>query len=185
MTNVVVASSAAKTTSQSANDERVGGGNDGKPYVPFVIAGIGLVGIYVAYLLSKRRDSNNRFAVAATKFRDAFAPELAAAEADTRNEVNYMEFLRTAYDERHAQAYIAFEQFVPAENRRSFKNDWNRYRYGENKDGSTQEPDTEDMNHDDLYFLEYSIEWDLRHPERPRENAIKRIRNLLSYASAP
>jgi hypothetical protein len=178
-----VAASSPKTASQPGNDQRVDGKDDGKPYVPFVIAGIGLVGVYFAHHLSKRRDSNNRFAAAAAKFRDAFSPELEAAEADTRHSINYVEFLRTAYRERHAQAYIAFEPFVPVEKRRSFNRDWNRYRYGENEDGSTQEPDPEDIDHEALYFLEYSIEWDLRRPERPRENTVKRIRKLLSYTS--
>ena len=129
------------------------------------------------------REARNRRAAAAIKFRDSFIPELFAAEADTGNRINYMEFLRAAYGERHAQAVIAFEPFIPADELGSFRSDWNRFRYGENADGSTQQPNPEDMDHDSLYFLEYSIEWDLRRPERPRENTITRIRKLLSHAS--
>jgi hypothetical protein len=138
---------------------------------------------YFAYRLARRKDDRTNFLAAGAKFREAFAPELAAAEADDRNEINYMEFLRTAY-QRHEQAVMAFEHFMPLDRRRSFTEDWNRYRYGENDKGATQMPAPEDMDHASLYFLEYSIEWDLRSPKRPRENTINRIRKLLSYASA-
>ena len=146
------------------------------------VAGAALVA-YFAYRLAQRKDDRSNFFAACLKFREAFAPELSAAEADSSNRINYMEFLRAAHDERHAMAVIAFEPFVPASGLASFRSDWNRYRYGENADGTTQQPDPEDMDHDELYFLEYSIEWDLRRPERPRQNTISRIRKLLSNAS--
>jgi hypothetical protein len=145
-------------------------------------AGAALIA-YLAYRLARRKDDRSNFLSAAIRFREAFTPELAAAEADAGNRINYMEFLRAAHDERHTQAVIAFEHFLPVEKLRGFTDDWNRYRYGENADGSVQEPDPEDMDHESLYFLEYSIEWDLRRPERPRENTIKRIRKLLSHTS--
>ena len=175
-----VAASSPKAASDPGNDNRIDREDAVKPYIPIGVAVVGVIGIYIAHRLSTRRERLSRFHAAAAKFRDAFAPELAAAEADSRNDINYMDFLRAAY-ERHALAIIAFDAFILEDKRRSFNNAWNRYRYGENADGSTQAPDPHDMDHESLYFLEYSIEWDLSRPKRPRENTIKRIRTLLSY----
>ena len=176
-----------KTASQPSHTDGV---EKPEPLIREVLKiGLGTAGAaliaYLAYRLARRKDDRSTFTAAAIQFREAFTPELAAAEADTRNGINYMKFLRAGYNERHAQAVIDFEHFLPAEKVDSFADDWNRYRYGENTDGSAQTPDAEDMDHELLYFLEYSIEWDLRRPEKPRLNAIKRIRKLLSYASSP
>ena len=179
-----VAPAELKTASQPAGSYDVG-----KPAKYVVeVAKIGLVTTgaavvaYFAYRLAQRKDDRTNFLAAAAKFREAFIPELIAAEADTRSKINYLDFLRAAYDDRHSKAFAAFEPFVPAYSRSSFNTDWNRYRYGENDDGTIQKPDQDDMDHASLYFLEYSIEWDLRRPNRPRENAITRIKKLLSYA---
>lgn len=152
------------------------------PYPPIAVAAAGLFGVYVAHRLSMRREAIGQFHAAAVKFRAAFAPELLTAEADTGGSINYMDVLRTAHDERHAQAVIEFEPFIPKAKLSSFRSDWNRYRYGENKDGSPVQPGADGMDHEALYFLEYSIEWDLSRPERPRQNAIRRINALLDYA---
>lgn len=154
-----------------------------KIYITIGVALVGLISIYITHRLTSRRDSLSRFHIAATKFRDAFAPELAAAEADTENRIDYMEFLSTAYNARHSQAFIIFEPFVAAKKRGILHNDWNFYRYGENVDDSIQGYDRVHMDHASVSFLEYSTEWDLSCPERPRENAIKRIRRLMSYAT--
>ena len=155
--------------------------------IPIVAAGISVAGAtLVAWFVHKwngAREARNRRAIAAVRFRDSFWPVLSAAEADTGNRINYMEFLRAAHDERHAQAVIAFEPYISVDKLSTFRSDWNRFRYGENADGRTQQPNPEDMDHDSLCFLEYSIEWDLRRPGRPRENTIIRIRKLLSHAS--
>jgi hypothetical protein len=182
MATISATPSGPKAASQPANDERIKGEVDVKPYLTVAAAGIGLAGVYLAHHLSKRRDRLSQFRSAAVRFREAFTPELVAAEADTNNRIDYMELLRSAYDERHARAFIIFEPFVPADKRRGLREEWDRYRYGENDDGTIQRPGPEDIAHASLYFLEYSTEWDLRSPERPRANTIKRIHKLLSYA---
>jgi hypothetical protein len=186
MSNSIPKRDGAATSSNPKQHERA----DGKLEVPIPIiaAGIAVAGSLVAallvHVLSSRREARGRRATATVKFRAAFARELLAAEADTGGSINYMDVLRAAHDERHAQAVIEFEPFIPKAKLSSFRSDWNRYRYGENKDGSPVQPGADGMDHEDLYFLEYSIEWDLSRPERPRQNAIKRINALLDYARA-
>jgi len=181
----VVAPENPKTTNQPA---RADDNDEVKPLmketqkVAIATTGAFLV-TYFAYRLARRKDDRANFLSAAAKFREAFTPELIAAEADQQNKINYMTFLRAAHDERHALAFSAFEPFVQANKLNNFREDWNRYRYGENQDGSAMRPDPEDMGHDELYFLEYSIEWDHRKPDRPRKNTTIRIRKLLRYAS--
>lgn len=149
---------------------------------PYIIAGIGITGIYLAHRLALRREALARRRAAAIRFREAFAPELIKAEADTDCGLDYMGLLRRAHDERHAQAVSDFEPFIPRRRLDAFRQDWNRYRYGENKDGSAAAPDAMDMGHGELYFLEYGVEWDNGRPCAPRDNAITRIGKLLSYA---
>lgn len=151
-------------------------------YLPLAAPVAVLAGIYLTHRLALRREALARQRAAALRFRQAFAPELSKAEADTDCRLDYMGLLRVAHDERHAQAVSDFEPFIPRRRLNAFRQDWNRYRYGENKDGSALAPDAMDMGHGELYFLEYGVEWDHGRPCAPRDNAITRIRKLLSYA---
>lgn len=151
------------STQASSPQQRQGADWDSSAAAGTTVVGALLVA-WVVHKWNGARETRNRkaAAAAAARFREAFAPELCAAQTDTTNKINYKEFLRTSHDERHAQAIIAFEPFVPANKLSSFRSAWNLYRYGENADGTVQQTDPDDMDHDSLYFLEYSIEWDLR-----------------------
>lgn len=154
--------------------------------LPLVAAGITVAGaILVAYLVHRwngKRERKARFVAAATAFRNAFAGDLAALEGRTFRGEDPMEFLRVAHDERHAQAVIAFEPFLPIVKKERFRKDWQRYCYGEGDDGKLLEPDPEDMGHKQLYFLVYSAEWKPGDLEAPRRAAIERMKRLLTYA---
>ena len=154
--------------------------------VPLIGASItvagGLLAAFLIHRWSSWREARSRKAAATLKFREAFTPEIIAAENDISNRINYVEFLRAAHNERHAQAVKSFEPFVPADSIGRFRRDWNRYRYGERADGATYHPDIKDMDHNSLYFLEYSAEFDLQRLGWPREKALKRIHQLMSYA---
>lgn len=94
-----------------------------------------------------------------------------------------MDFLRVAHDDRHAQAVVAFEPFIPAGKRRQFREDWQRYCYGEHDEGSSMTPATAEMDHNDLLCLSYTREFHLENPEAARLLAIERMRKLLIYAN--
>ncbi len=124
-----------------------------------------------------------RRALAAAAFRAAFAPDLAAIEANSFGDRDLMDYLGVAYTERHAQAALVFEPFLSRRRRRSFVADWNRYRYGEQKDGSPLSPEKAATTEVGLRFLQYSDEWHGFKAELAHDLAIKHIHILLSHAS--
>ena len=177
--------SSPKAASQPANDQRVEGKEDGKPYIPVIIAVIGLGGVYWAHRLSRRREMIARFNAAATNFREAFAIDLAAIEHGNIGHLPLMDYLRTAHDERHAAAVVAFEPFIAASRLTAFREAWQRYRYGENENGTPAEATHEEMDHDELYFLCYAEgrSWETHIAASNTQKAIGRMKQLLSYAA--
>jgi hypothetical protein len=157
--------------------------------VPIIAAGITVLGgLLIALLVNKwsgARERRTRFVAAATKFREAFAPDLVAVEYGDIGHLLLMDYLRTAHDQRHAAAVIAFEPFVTAKNSTAFRQAWQSYRYGQNEDGAPAAPCPEQMEHDDLYFLCYAEEgcsWETHLAASNTQKALKRMKKLLSYA---
>ena len=157
--------------------------------VPIVAAGIAVLGaLFVAWLVHKwngGRERRGRFVSAATKFREAFAPDLAAIEHGKIGHLPLMDYLRTAHDERHAAAVVAFEPFIAASRLTAFREAWQRYRYGENENGTPAEATHEEMDHDELYFLCYAEgrSWETHIAASNTQKAIRRMKQLLSYAA--
>ena len=142
--------------------------------------------IYWAHRLSKRREAIARFHAQAVKFRECFAADLAAIENDTLGHLNLMEYLRVAYNERHAAAILAFEPSISRGKASGFRDAWNRYRYGENEDGSAAAVSNEGLDHDEFYFLCYlspGHSWETHIPKPAKQKALERMHALLSYAS--
>ena len=188
MTNSVLAASSPETAAPVADNKRVDGGSKTpvSEYLPLAAAVIALGGIYWAHRLSKRREAIARFHAQAVKFREAFAADLAAIENDNLGHLDLMDYMRSAYNARHAAAVAVFEGFVPAGKLGAFRDDWNRYRYGENEDGSPAVPDEESPPHSEMLLLCYygpGPSWERHLQLSGYEKAMSRIRKLLSYAS--
>ena len=173
----------------SAPQEQQGAGWVGVP-VPIIATGITVCGAVVLALLvnrwNKRRESDGRTASAVTKLHESFAPAIAAIEGARLGHLSLMDFLRTAYDERHAAAVIAFEPFVTPNKLNRFCDAWNRYRYGEDENGKPANPASADMNHEDLYFLCYTppgSTWETHIKTPATQKALERIRAFLKCAS--
>lgn len=154
---------------------------------PLIAAGLTVAGaIGVAFLvnwLNGRREKQARFVTAATAFRAAFDKDLAALETMNYTGSDPMDFLRVAHNERHAQAVVAFEPFIPVGKRRQFREDWQRYCYGTHEDGSPMTPATAEMDHNDLLCLSYTRESHLGNPGAARLLAIERMRKLFIYVN--
>ena len=183
-----VAASSPKAAAPVADNKRVDGGGKTpvSEYLPLAAAVIALGGIYWAHRLSKRREAIARFHAQAVKFRECFAADLAAIENDTLGHLNLMEYLRVAYNERHAAAILAFEPSISRGKASGFRDAWNRYRYGENEDGSAAAVSNEGLDHDEFYFLCYlspGHSWETHIPKPAKQKALERMHALLSYAS--
>jgi hypothetical protein len=178
--------SSPKTASQPAQ-----GGGVEKPVPPIVevqkillgTAGAALVA-YFAYRLARRKDDRTIFLTAGARFREAFAADIAAIENGNLGHLDLMDYLRVGYKERHAAAFALFEGFVPRTKLAAFRDDWNRYRYGENENGSPAIPTADGLTHDELLFLCYvgpGWSWETHIQKSGDEKALTRIRKLLSY----
>ena len=144
------------------------------------VSGAILLACFVAYL-AWRNGYKARVATASASFRTAFAGDLAVFESGSIGDRDPMDYLRDAYP-KHLEAVFAFSPFILNRHRRSFDADWNRYRYGEQEDGSPQTPETAAAPEDGIRFLEYSFEWHRFKPQSARDLAVKRMRKLLTYA---
>lgn len=94
--------------------------------------------------------------------------------------MDLQDYLRIAFEARHAEAIVEFEPFVPRQRLVGFRADWERHCYGERQNGVPFT--TELMTADSLLFLEYNAESHLANPELPCKFAIERICKLLTYA---
>ena len=182
------AASPSKTPSQPAN-----AGDVEKPTqhiseilkIPLATIGAALVA-YFAYRLARRKDDRTNFLNAGGIFREAFAADLVAVQNGTIGYRGVADFLKVAYDERHAAAIAIFEPFVPDKKLAAFRDDWNRYRYGQNKDGSPNAPSEDGLPHDELLFLCYTepgVVWESHTGMSAESKAIVRIKKFIAYTS--
>lgn len=157
--------------------------------IPLVAAGITILGAacvaWFAHRWSRTREAASRRALGAAKFREAFASDLVAVEHGNIGHLSLMDYLREAHNERHASAVVTFEPLIRGAKLTAFRHAWQRYRYGENEDGSPAAPDSDGMNHDDLYFLCYAENrgWETHIALSSQEKAIERMRTLIAYAA--
>jgi hypothetical protein len=184
MNTAVVPSPAAKSSS-APQEKRVE--EREKIPVPVVAAIIGVAGsLLIAGLVhrwSRTREKEARFATAATRFRQAFASDIAAIEEGNIGSLDLPDYLRLAYKERHAAAVVEFEPFVSQDKLPGFRKAWDRYRYGENSDGTIASPDDEGLSHEDLLFLGYGFATFETHAKQSaKDRALARVRALLAHA---
>jgi hypothetical protein len=140
---------------------------------------------YLAYRLAVRKDERSAFKAACSKLHEAFTNDLAAVENHNLGNLDLMEFLGRAH-ERHAAAVVAFEHHLPARKRAAFRAAWNRYRYGENADGSIARTQDEGLSHDELLFLCYSPFGGITEPhtgKSAQQRVLERLRVLLAFAT--
>jgi hypothetical protein len=141
---------------------------------------------YLAYRWARRKDDRTNFIDAGARFREAFAADLAAIENGNIGYRGIVDFLIGAYNERHAAAVVIFEPFVPTKKLAAFRDDWNRYRYGQDKDGRPNVPAEDGLPHDELLFLCYSeagVVWESHTGMPAGSKAIARIKRLCTYTS--
>ena len=119
---------------------------------------------------------------AGIRFRHAFAKELSALESGLSLSVDLKDYLRAAYDARHAEAVANFEPFVSKERLAGFRGDWLRYCYGEHESGKPITPEDAGLDADEFLFNVYADIGAHLYPVFPRTRAIAQMRKLLSYA---
>ena len=153
--------------------------------IGLVTTGAALVA-YFAYRLARRKDDRSNFLAAALKFRSVFALDIAYLESGRWSGIALMDSLREAYRDRHAAAIAEFEIHVAGKRLAAFRDDWNRYRYGEKEDGSAASPDDVELSHDEFLLLCYAgpgQSWETHISLSGTTKALHRIRKLMEHGS--
>jgi hypothetical protein len=119
--------------------------------------------------------------IAAREFIQAFAPQIAALEANSEKIGDVMDYLRRTFD-THSAAVAAFTSYVPDDRVLAFRAAWQRHCYDDEDPNDRENPKWSGLDHDSLLFLHYSNEFHLARPTSARDEAVKRMQALLGFA---
>ena len=114
-------------------------------------------------------------------FRDGFASELSALEANSESVSDVMDFLQRTYITQSA-AVAFFAEYLPDDRRKRFRAAWLQHCYNGEDPNNTEKPDWSGLDHDSLLFQHYSGEFNLASAPSARLKAVSGIRNLLAFA---
>jgi hypothetical protein len=140
---------------------------------------------YFAYRLARRKDDRSNFLAAASKFRAAFAQDIATLQGDHWGGTALQDMLLAAYQDRHVVAVQEFEPHIRPKRLAAFREDWNRYRYGEKENGQPATPDDFELGHKELLLLCYAApgtSWETHIQDVGTRKALRRLQKLMEHA---
>ena len=146
-------------------------------FIGFLLGVIGaFFGSLFSYLFSERRRRNEEFNKAASKFRNAFLPEIIFLKHNARissagSSDNLQEFLLFGYTRRHLKALVAFKPYLAPKKKKGIDQAWQEYCCNPDK-------------LDELYFQQYSYKSTERETigEQCKQLALERIEKILEFS---